>query len=102
MFSNCLTFLNDCMQPCLIVGDINLPNVDWKHFTFGIDSNLRNSDFLAFCISNNLTQKVDFPTRDNNILDVLLIDDPRMIKNVRSSAPFGNSDHVSILFEFLL
>ena len=57
----------------IIGGDFNLPDIDW------IDLSItgtqyparRNETFLSLIADNNLEQKVDSPTRKDNILDLV-------------------------------
>ena len=50
-----------------------------------------------------LFQFVDFATRANNILDVLLADDEQVITSVAAGAPIiGDSDHLSITFKIVI
>ena len=46
---------------------------------------------------NNLTQLVEKPTRENNILDLLLTSNPNIAKN-EFHAPSPSHDHVGIFF----
>ena len=59
------------MFPFYILGDFNLPNIDWN-----IPSTTYNDchkSFIKFCSDNILTQLIDSPTHKNgNILDLLL------------------------------
>jgi len=49
-------------------------------------------------MENSLSQLVDFATRDNNILDVILTNDVKLFSHVRPDAPVGASDHSSVKF----
>ena len=49
-------------------------------------------------ISNCFAPYVKHPTRQNNILDVVLANDPFSVQTVEVGAPFANSDHCTILF----
>jgi len=62
----CLDYLCDTRDTVVLVGDLNLPNVDW----FLLDSPADNihSVFLEFCIQFGLYQFVDSPTHENHIL----------------------------------
>jgi hypothetical protein len=82
------------------MGDLNLPLMDWINKS--APDNVVYSEILAFLMSNSFTQVVNFPTRDSNILDVILVDDPTIISGVHSSAPLGSSDHVCIVFNIEL
>ena len=77
----------------LIIGDINLPNINWKNLT----SDNFSRDFMNSCIDNNFVQYIDFPThRKNNILDLVLSNNDCVI-NVENLGPLSNSDHVMLL-----
>lgn len=64
-----------------IAGDINLLDINWSdNFVEGHAYSLSvNNIFLDFINNNRLTQIVDFPTRDSNILDVFITDIPYII-----------------------
>ena len=57
-----------------IIGDFNLPLMDW------VNNCSPNNDvyieFLSYFKNNSLVQLVDFPTREKNLLVVILTDDP--------------------------
>ncbi len=53
-------------------------------------------DLAAQC---DFGQLVNEPTRGENILDLLLTNDPSCVSSVDVSAPIGNSDHGSISFK---
>ena len=77
----------------LIIGDINLPNIDWRNLT----SDNFSRDFMNSCIDNNFVQYIDFPThRKNNILDLVLSNNDCVI-SVENLGPLSNSDHVMLL-----
>ena len=42
---------------------------------------------------------VNFPTRMNNLLDVVLTDDRKCLLSVSLCPPLGQSDHNGVLFE---
>ena len=63
--------LSDPSIPCFVIGDFNLPKIDWEHYstTGGITDNI----FLQFCINNGWTQHIQTSTHiKNNTLDLLL------------------------------
>ena len=94
-----LEHLSNTNLPVCIMGDLNLPLMDWTNKS---TSDNIHSKFLTFFMSNTFSQAVNFPTRDSNILDIFLVDDPSIISNVRSSPPLGSSDHLCVLFDFEL
>jgi len=55
-----------------------------------------------FVLTHGYSQLVDFPTRENNILDVILTDDDCVVTTVKSCPPIGYSDHVAIEFTMTL
>ena len=84
----------------IILGDFNLPKVDWstkcgpKHDVY--------AKFLTFVLENSYSQIVHFPTRDANILDLILTNDASLFTVVNSDLPVGTSDHSSVKFEVIL
>ena len=58
-----------------ITGDFNLRNIDWETLNIGselgVHGTLSAQALLDFMSGNFLTQVVDKPTRDNNILDLV-------------------------------
>ena len=57
-------------KPFVLLGDFNLPNINWNTLTArGISSNI----FLNFCNNNGLTQLISSPTHcHGNVLDLVL------------------------------
>lgn len=75
-----------------ILGDFNLPNIDWDT-TVGYD---RISSLYIDCFLDNfLCQNVLVPTRQNNILDLILSNQPLIVEVGES---LGESDHNIIRF----
>ncbi|KAF8361982.1 hypothetical protein PRIPAC_88905 [Pristionchus pacificus] len=74
----------------LICGDLNFPSIDWTRLT-----SPSNNDFLSFVCDHRMTQFVDFKTRGDNILDLVLCN-TNIVRNVTPSLPFA--DHTSISF----
>ena len=108
--SECLSTLIFNLSPkhgtTIILGDLNLPHIDW------FNNRTMNNDFdhncLFECFSNlGLSQFVLEPTRLNlngvsNTLDVILSNDPLIINIIEVSEPFSTSDHCMINFSLLL
>ena len=82
-------------ESILIVGDFNLPDIDWKDFTS--PETVKNKGLLDLCATNGLNQYVFEPTRLTNILDLVFCNDPMLISDIKVSVPFGLSDHNSIV-----
>ena len=84
----------------IIVGDLNLPHINWNDLTCPTDS--VNSVIVDFVINNGFSQLVNFNTRYNSLLDVVLTDDNLIVSNLDSHPPIGLSDHVIIEFDVVL
>jgi len=76
-----------------MVGDFNLPLIDWSNKTAPTDD--IHSLCLQFCNNFGLTQYVD----DDNVLDLVLTNDPYIISSVDIAEPFSNSDHCVVNFK---
>lgn len=102
--------VNDSSE-VIIVGDFNLPNVNWKSGCVEApdnttDRNLRNQmNYLDFFIRKGLSWHIkDTITRrrlvndylQESILDQLLTTNMSMIVSIKTLAPLGRSDHVVI------
>ena len=81
----------------LIVGDFNLPNVDWATVTASTDSQMYTL-FTKAIKDHFLWQLIDFPTRNENLLDLLLTNIPDKISNIKGFQDFLNLDHQLIEF----
>ncbi|GMR31341.1 hypothetical protein PMAYCL1PPCAC_01536, partial [Pristionchus mayeri] len=76
--------------PFLMCGDLNLPTIGWVNF-----SAPSQNDFLSFASDFRMTQFVNFKTRGENILDLVLCNH-NIVLNVNPALPFA--DHTSIAF----
>ena len=93
------SYIDNCCcdnKTLLIVGDLNCSKIDWVNHTVKGDG----SQNLFFNTVSGLgfSQFVDKPTRGDNILDIVLCNDPLFISNVFVNEPFSNSDHACITF----
>ena len=98
--SDALTFLINTDLPICILGDFNLPGTDWSSC-----SSSDNDDYYSldnFFIVNFFSQLVNFPTRNENILDLIFTDNMSLVTNVRPDLPLASSDHASISFNINL
>lgn len=88
----------------VIVGDFNLPHINWDkcHTSEGTtDINYRFLEKIRDCY---LTQHVIDTTRfrgdvQGNVLDLILTNDETIIEKVIVESPLGKSDHACILFK---
>ena len=87
----------------LLMGDFNLPNIDFSDLS---TQDPFSSLFIDKLVNGMLVQHVHFPTRYMNdrssILDLILSNDDNSVDNMRALPPLGNSDHICILFDFIL
>ena len=75
-------------------GDFNLPGVNWDTGQISPNPNYPvylYHQFIDMCNDFNLTQVNTLPTRNNNILDLIITNTPDLIANVTTSP--GISDH---------
>ena len=78
----------------LILGDFNLPDIDWEVLD-GLSA--KSEMFIDCCLDNFLTQYVSVPTCGNSILDLVLAHEI-IPEAVEIGESLGNSDHNSISF----
>ena len=83
---------------CVIIGDFNMPHVNWNTFT---GSNEFESFYNA-CQDNFLVQLVQDPTRGRNVLDLILTNSESIVTDVKTGQPLGTSDHNTIEFSLCL
>ena len=85
-----------------IAGDFNYPKIQWEGG--GIETG-ENFVFVECLKDAYLEQKVVKPTRNvrldqkANIVDLVLINDDKMISEIVHNAPIGNSDHDVLFFQ---
>src|SRR5215469_8014374 len=82
----------------VIVGDFNCPNVNYDL----LDADNEGRRLLEFLDDNFLLQLINYPTRANNILDLLILSHVNLVQNIEISEPIGNSDHNMIKFNINL
>ena len=84
-------------------GDFNLPSIEW-----GDEVNTRdppsygreiNSRFIDVCDELGLTQVVRDPTRENNILDLMLVTSPDRCVDIRVNPVISDHDAVCLTYE---
>ena len=89
-----ISFYLTVSTPFILLGDFNLPKINWNTFTAEGNS---SEIFLDFCIENGLTQCVNSAThKDGNILDLILCNPTGMSHLVSNSVdcPLSSScDH---------
>lgn len=102
-----MTLLIDCLghymsDNCLhiIVGDVNLPRINWN--ALSCPNDILHHLFLDFIVTNSFSQFVTFATRGDNILDVLCADVEQIISSISCLPPIGTSDHAAVAFMLVL
>ena len=88
----------------LIIGDFNFPNIDWDNLITNRNNKSLEQKFLNFVNDNFLNQLILKPARfrscyKNNILDLVLVNENSLIRDLTMNAPIGKSDHIVINFE---
>ena len=76
----CLHILLDkhCSMSPAICGDLNIHESSWLYSTHKSSAGTATLDF---CESRNLQQLIDFPTRRNAVLDLILSEHPGSVDN---------------------
>ena len=78
---------------CVIMGDFNLPNIDW---TLQRQTPSPGNKLMQLLADNNLTQHVHETTRHNNILDLVIsMEEELIIVNLKITDKIG--DHQAII-----
>jgi hypothetical protein len=96
-----LTCKKDDVLPNIIInGDFNTPDIIWEDLTVNNNPNysmLLNNTMLDFVNANFLTQLINTPTRNDNILDLVLSTNPDIIYDLETHP--GMSDHNAITYQ---
>jgi len=81
--------------PTVLAGDFNCPGIDW------INLKATNHDaqakFMETVNSLGLTQLVNFPTRVNNILDLIFSNEPNLVQNLTTGPRVPMCDHNTVI-----
>ena len=81
---------------CIIMGYFNHGHIQWKSLESTGDE---DQQFLLFIQESFLTQNVLEPTREENVLDIVLSSQKELVDNVNILEPLGSSDHNQIHFD---
>ncbi len=88
--------------PVIAVGDFNLPNVNWNTLTLLPRAVPAERQLLNCVIGHGLEQLVLQPTRNNNILDLVLTSRPGFVSSLSVCPPIIPSDHQVVTFDVSL
>jgi len=95
----CLEFLFAVNYSVVLLGDFNLPHINWDTLVAPQD-NVHDA-FVNFCVYNGLYQFVGEPTRGDNCVDIVLSNDQHIISSLAVVDHFSTSDHCSIEFSVI-
>ena len=96
----CLHSLCDIDYVLTICTDFNLPNFSTTFdYDLSVLPSIIESYFAKFLVDNGAHQLLTVPTRLNNLLDFLIVNDRLAIFNVNVTSPFSISDHNSIIWQ---
>ena len=98
LYSTLLENLKDC-NLYILFGDFNLPDICWKSLAA---SSKVSREFFTLCFQIGAEQCVDFPTRLDNVLDLVLCSTRMLLNSVQCEPPFSTSDHASILCNIMV
>ena len=86
--------------PIVLLGDYNLPNVNWNipSAPCAWEQDIILEKFLQL----GFRQYVDEPTRENNILDLILCNSDNVVQNTSLLDPLSTSDHSMVCFNVSL
>ena len=79
--------------PVTILGDFNFPNLTWNADTIRNTSSNKEQLFSHFMCTFDLIQHVNFPTRSDNTLDLILSN--ACVNDITCLPPFGSQQHQS-------
>ena len=83
----------------VIMGDFNTPGVEWGRFS---STTGRGQLIIDNLLKMNMSQCVDQPTRESNILDLVITNTPEKVDKLRVLSPIGSSDHNVVLFDWAM
>ncbi len=92
------TLFASTSSPIVAVGDFNLPHVNWQSLSLYPSASPAERLLFDFFLIQGLEQHVKTPTRQNNILDLLLSNRPGLISSLSVCEPLVPSDHKMLVF----
>jgi hypothetical protein len=93
---NCIRSVLYVDISCFILGDFNLPHIDWSNIIFPRD--FKCQALFNLYTDFGLSQLILEPTHGLNTLDLLFTNEPLLITDFAIDAPFSSSDHESFYF----
>lgn len=92
-----LEYLSPRNYKVVILGDFNLPSIDWT--TSNFSASPQTSCLCEYIQNNGLHQIINFPTREQNILDLVFVSDVLSVYNVTAAPPISSSDHNCVVIQ---
>ena len=90
---NLFTYPVPLIIECCSVGDFNPPKVDLKNGTYP-----QTHEHTSVCVVHcSTTVYVSEPSRLNNILDLVFVNDPLIVNITSVECPIANSDHNTVV-----
>ena len=86
-------------KPIILAGDFNMPHIDWENNTVKTGSNQVNhhQELIEIIEDSGMEQLQLKPSRENNILDLFLTNQPSLVKSCNTIP--GISDHNMIIVD---
>ena len=94
-----ISYLCNIHYPSILLGDFNLPLINWDTVSCP-NYPMSYNKFIECITENSLLQYITFPTRLNNILDLLFTNDSLLLSNISKEPKFGINKHISDHFSF--
>lgn len=88
----------------IILGDFNLPRIDWPNLSTSPGASVFEGNFLDIVLTSGWSQLINQPTRFSSdqtpsLLDLVIDGSPRNISSVQVEPPMGSSDHCTFLID---
>ena len=94
--TKCLKIMCGIDYTSSVCGNFNLSEYDWSACCNPSSMPAPEVLFANYVIESGLTLLVSEPTIGNNILDMLLVNDPQAMFHATVTVPFNTSDHNAI------
>lgn len=83
----------------IMLGDFNLPYIDWQNTI--VPNDFKSQELFNWSCDFGLDQFLLVPTRLNHILDLVFCNDPFLISELTTNPPFCTSDHDTVSFNII-
>ena len=102
-FLDAINVLFACDSAIILMGDFNFPHIIWspENLTPVEYHSSLDETFVNFVLQHALQQFIHYPTRGNNILDLVFSDDPFAMCDIDIVQPFSSSDHNAVTFQLI-